>query len=78
MGIAKEHADKILKELPHLLAPAYHNIKPKDVNMKRLGSILWLAQENETEKFEEPLLLKGLDSRTLQPLILVRKEIYRS
>ncbi|NNE76735.1 MAG: DUF763 domain-containing protein, partial [Pricia sp.] len=76
MEIARENPDKILKELPRLLVPVYHHIKPKDVDMKRLGSILWLAQENETQKFEELLLLKGLGPRTLQSLTLVSEIIY--
>ena len=65
MEISKEHPDKVLKGLPHLLVPIYHHIKPKDVDLKRLGSILWLAQETETQKFEDLLLLKGLGPRTL-------------
>jgi len=76
LNIVHENPDKILKELPHLLVPVYHNIKPKDVNMKRLGSILWLAQENETQKFEDLLLLKGLGPRTLQSLTLVSEIIH--
>lgn len=75
LEIANEHPDKILKEVPHLLVPVYHHIKPKDVDMKRLGSILWLAQENETHKFEDLLLLKGLGPRTLQSLTLVSEII---
>lgn len=76
LEIAKEHPDKILKEVPHLLVPTHHHVKAKDVDMKRLGSILWLAQENETEKFEELLLLKGLGPRTLQSLTLVSEIIH--
>ena len=76
LEIAKEHPDKIARELPHLIVPSYHNIKAKDVDLKRMGSILWLAQENETQKFEELLLLKGLGPRTLQSLALVSEVIY--
>lgn len=76
LEIANEHPDKILKEVPHLLVPVYHHIKPKDVDMKRLGSILWLAQENETHKFEDLLLLKGLGPRTLQSLTFVSEIIH--
>lgn len=76
LEIAKEHPDHILKEVPHFLVPVYHHIKPKDVDMKRLGSILWLAQENETQKFEDLLLLKGLGPRTLQSLTLVSEIIH--
>lgn len=76
LEIANEQPNRILKELPHLLVPVYHHIKPKDVDMKRLGSILWLAQENETQKFEDLLLLKGLGPRTLQSLTLVSEIIH--
>jgi len=76
LNIAKEHPDKIIKELPHLIVPGYHNIRPKDVDFKRLGSILWLAQEQETSGFEELLLLKGMGPRTLQSLTLVSEVIH--
>ncbi len=75
MEIAESHPDKILKDLPRLLVPAYKDVKASDVDMKRLGSILWLAQENETKTFEELLLLKGLGPRTLQSLALVSEVI---
>ena len=76
LEITKEHPDKLAKELPHLIVPSYHNIRAKDVDLKRMGSILWLAQENETQRFEELLLLKGLGPRTLQSLTLVSEVIY--
>jgi len=76
MEVSQEHPDKILKELPCLLVPTYHEVKAKDVDLKRLGSILWLAQENETKTFEELLLLKGLGPRTLQSLTLVSEIIH--
>lgn len=76
MEIAKEHPDKILKEIPHMKLPSYCDVKAKDVDMKRLGSILWLAQETETKQFDELLLLKGLGPRTLQSLTLVSEVIH--
>ncbi|MEX0288090.1 MAG: DUF763 domain-containing protein [Flavobacteriaceae bacterium] len=76
LDIIKENPDNILKEVPHLLVPVYHNIKPKDVDLKRLGSILWLAQESETRNFKDLLLLKGLGPRTLQSLTLVSEIIH--
>jgi len=76
LEVVKEHPDTIAKELPHLIVPGHHHIKAKDVDLKRLGSILWLAQENETQAFKELLLLKGLGPRTLQSLALVSEVIY--
>jgi uncharacterized protein len=76
LAITKENPLSILKEIPHMKLPTYCDIKAKDVDLKRLGSILWLAQEQETEKFEDLLLLSGLGPRTLQSLTLVSEIIH--
>ena len=74
--ITSNQPDQILKELPKLIVPRYKDVRAKDIDMKRLGSILWLAQESETNDFEELLLLKGLGPRTLQSLTLVSEVLY--
>lgn len=76
LEIVQENPEKILKEIPKMVLPQYKNIKAKDVDQKRLGSILWLAQESQTQNFEDLLLLKGLGPRTLQSLTLVSEVIH--
>jgi hypothetical protein len=76
MQIANEHPDKMLKEINKLIMPSHHDVRAKDVDLKRLGSVLWLAHENRPEDFEELLLLKGLGPRTLQSLTLVSEVIH--
>ncbi len=76
LSIAQENPAKMLEEIRHMTLPTYCDIKAKDVDLKRLGSILWLAQEMETNNFEELLLLKGLGPRTLQSLALVSEVIH--
>ena len=76
MAIASENPDKILKEIPYMKLPTYCDVKAKDVDLKRLGSVLWLAQEMESTKFEDLLLLNGLGPRTLQSLNLVSEVIH--
>jgi hypothetical protein len=76
LEIAKENPEKMLEEIKHLTMPTYKDIKAKDVDLKRLGSILWLAQETQTQNFEDLLLLKGLGPRTLQSLALVSEVIH--
>jgi hypothetical protein len=81
LEIAKENPEKMLAEIKqsvahHLTMPTYKDIQAKDVDLKRLGSILWLAQETETQNFEDLLLLKGLGPRTLQSLALVSEVIH--
>lgn len=74
--LLKEHPDKMLKEIHHLIMPNRHDVKVKDVNMKRLGAMLWLAHENRPEDFESLLMLKGMGPRTIQSLALVSEVIY--
>ncbi len=76
MQIANENPDIMLKEINKLVMPSHHDVKEKDVDLKRLGSVLWLAHEKRPEDFEELLLLKGLGPRTLQSLTLVSEVIH--
>jgi len=74
--ILNEHPDKIIKEINHLVMPNHHDVRMKDVNMKRLGAMLWVAHENKPEDFEGLLMLKGMGPRTVQSLALVSEVIY--
>lgn len=76
LEIIQEAPDKMMREVQKMVLPSYCGVKAKDVNLKRLGSILWLAQENQTNQFEDLLLLKGLGPRTLQSLTLVSEVIH--
>ena len=60
----------------HLVMPAHHDVRVADVNLKRLGSILWLAHEQQFKNFEDLLLLQGVGPRTLQSLALVSEVIH--
>lgn len=76
MQIAIENPDKMLREIQQLTMPSHHDVRAEDVDLKRLGSVLWLAHEKRPEDFEELLLLKGLGPRTLQSLTLVSEVIH--
>lgn len=76
LDITQEQPEKILKEFPKMLLPRMKGIKSGDVNLKRINAILQLAQEQETQTFEDLLLLKGLGPRTLQSLTLVSEVIH--
>ena len=56
--------------------PSHHEVRGEDVNLKRLGSILWLAHEKKPGDFEELLLLNGVGPRTIQSLALVSEVIH--
>jgi len=76
MQIAAEKPDKILSEINKLVMPSHHDVRAKDVDLKRLGAVLWLAQEKKPSDFEDLLLLEGLGPRTLQSLALVSEVIH--
>jgi hypothetical protein len=76
MQIAGENPEYMLKEINKLVMPAHHDVKAKDVDMKRLGAVLWLAHEQQPKDFEGLLLLQGLGPRTLQSLALVSEVIH--
>lgn len=76
MGITTESPTRMLGEIQKLVLPNHHDVRSKDIDLKRLGSILWLAQEKKPSDFEELLLLEGMGPRTLQSMALVSEVIY--
>lgn len=76
LAIVQEHPERMLREIQHLVMPKHHDVRMKDVNMKRLGAMLWVAHENRPKDFEGLLMLQGVGPRTLQSLALVSEVIY--
>lgn len=76
LQMADERPENLIIETRRLLLPGHHEVKAKDVDLKRLGSVLWLAHEKRPTDFEELLLLEGVGPRTLQSLALVSEVIY--
>ena len=76
MRITKEKPELMLHEIQQLVLPSHHDVRSEDVDLKRLGTVLWLAHDNHPENFEELLLLQGVGPRTLQSLTLVSEIIH--
>jgi hypothetical protein len=76
MQIAAEEPERMLKEISKLVMPSHHDVRAKDVDLKRLGAVLWLAHEKQSSDFQDLLLLQGLGPRTLQSLALVSEVIH--
>src|SRR2546423_3556317 len=74
--MANEHPDKTLIEARHLRMPSHHDVRAKDVDLKRLGAVLALAYERGLTDFTELLLLEKLGPRTLQSLALVAEVVH--
>lgn len=76
LSLAAENPNKMIAEISKLVMPNHHDVKAKDVDLKRLGAVLWLAQDKNILNFDDLLLLEGLGPRTLQSLALVSEVIY--
>jgi hypothetical protein len=59
-----------------LVLPAHHDVRAEDVDLRRLGAVLWLAHDRQPANFEELVLLEGVGPRTLQSLALVSEVIH--
>ncbi|MCW3072040.1 MAG: hypothetical protein JWO44_1930 [Bacteroidetes bacterium] len=76
LEIVKEDPQLMLPEIRKIVMPSHHDVRAKDVNLKRLGSVLALAHEKELRDFESLLLLEGVGPRTIQSLALVSEVIH--
>jgi uncharacterized protein len=76
LALTNEAPNDLLPEIHRLVMPRHHDVQSKDIDLKRLGSILWLAHETKPADFDSLLLLEGLGPRTLQSLTLVSEVIH--
>lgn len=74
--ISQENPDKMIAEIKKIKLPAHHDVRQQNVDLKRLGAVLAIAQDLPTDQFEDLLLIQGLGPRTLQSLALVSEVIY--
>jgi hypothetical protein len=76
LEIAHERPEKTLQAARHLKLPSHHDVRLKDVDLKRLGSVLAVAYERDLHDFAELLLLENLGPRMLQSLALVAEVVH--
>src|SRR6188474_2346613 len=76
LEIAHERPEKTIIAARHLRLPSHHDVREKDVDLKRLGAVLAVAYEKGLHDFSELLLLEKLGPRTLQSLALVAEVVH--
>lgn len=72
--IANENAPQLT--LPHLVMPAHHDVRPKDVITRRLHGALAAAADRGPEDFSELLLVPGIGARTVRSLAMVAEVLH--
>jgi hypothetical protein len=76
LDIAHERPEVTLNEARHLQMPTHHDVRPKNVDLMRLGAVLAIAYERDLHDFAELLLVENLGPRTLQSLALVAEVVH--
>jgi len=62
--------------LPHLVMPAHHDVRPADVNLKRLHGNLAAAAAAGPKDFKDLLMVPGVGARTVEALALVAEVLH--
>ncbi len=76
LAIAKEPVEMTLSEARKLTMPLHHEVREKDIDLKRLGAVLAVAHEKDLRDFASLLLVEGLGPRTLQSLALIAEVVH--
>lgn len=76
LHIAHEHPLTILNEARYLRMPRHHEVRERNIDLKRLGAVLAVAYERDLHNFADLLLLENLGPRTLQSLALVAEVVH--
>jgi uncharacterized protein len=62
--------------LPHLVMPAHHDVRPKDVFARRLHATLAAAESQGPADFADLLLTPGVGARTVRSLAMVAEVVH--
>jgi len=68
--------DEEMPLLPHLVLPDHHDVRPEDVQMKRLHATFAAAAERGPQDFAELLLVPGVGARTVKSLAMVAEVVH--
>jgi hypothetical protein len=76
LEITHERPIHIINEMVDLKMPSHHEVRAKDVDLKRLGAVLAIAHDRKLVDFANLLMIEGLGPRTIQSLALVSEVIH--
>ncbi len=76
VGLTKEKPADVLDTYRGITMPNRHDVREKDVNMTRLGSVLNMAYNRDIDNFEDLVMMKGVGPRTLKSLAMVSEVVH--
>jgi uncharacterized protein len=74
--LAGDRSPPPVPTLPHLVMPAQHDVRPKDVMLRRLHGALAAAADRGPSDFADLLLVPGVGARTVRSLAMVAEVIH--
>jgi hypothetical protein len=76
LTIASDSPQRTLSEVMKMRLPSHHDVRAKDVDLKRLGAVLAVSHERKLRDFASLLLVENLGPRTLQSMALIAEVIH--
>ena len=76
LTIASDSPQRTLSEVMKMRLPSHHDVRAKDVDLKRLGAVLAVSHARKLRDFASLLLVENLGPRTLQSLALIAEVIH--
>jgi hypothetical protein len=74
--IVSDKPERTVEEIRSLTMPLHHDVRMRDVDLKRLGAVLAVSYEKQLRDFASVLLVENLGPRTLQALALVAEVVH--
>jgi hypothetical protein len=76
LAAVHEPPETTLADVRRLVMPSGHAVRARDVDLKRLGSVLAVAYERDLRDFASLLLVENLGPRTLETLAMVAEVVH--
>ena len=76
LTIANDKPQHTLTEVMKMRMPMHHDVRAKDVDLKRLGAVLAVSHERKLHDFASLLLVENVGPRTLQTLAMIAEVIH--
>ncbi|HUQ89163.1 MAG TPA: DUF763 domain-containing protein [Vicinamibacterales bacterium] len=76
LAIANDNPQRTLTEVMKMRMPTHHDVRAKDVDLKRLGAVLAVSHDRRLRDFASLLLLENVGPRTMQTLAMIAEVIH--
>jgi hypothetical protein len=76
LAVANDNPQRTLTEVMKMRMPMHHDVRAKDVDVRRLGAVLAVSHDQKLRDFASLLLLENVGPRTLQTLAMIAEVIH--